>query len=185
MVERLLAPDMFSGWGIRTLSAEHPAYNPYSYHNGSVWPHDNGLIALGFKRYGFAAEAARVARAISGAGSVLRAAPDAGAVCRHASATPTDFPVQCAGRQRAAGLGGGLGVFVLQAMLGFEPDAPNGVLYLDPALPDWLPDLTLRELRVGRARGSTCGSAATGTATQVDVLDGDAGAIAVAGQEGR
>ena len=46
-----------SGWGIRTLSAEHPAYNPYSYQNGSVWPHDNGLIALGFKRYGFAAEA--------------------------------------------------------------------------------------------------------------------------------
>ena len=51
-----MAPDMWSGWGIRTLSAEHPAYNPYSYQNGSVWPHDNGIIATGFRRYGFAAK---------------------------------------------------------------------------------------------------------------------------------
>ena len=55
VVARLMAPDMRSGWGIRTLSANHPAFNPYSYQNGSVWPHDNGLIALGFRRYGFAA----------------------------------------------------------------------------------------------------------------------------------
>ena len=53
VVERLMAPDMWSGWGIRTLSAEHPAFNPYNYQNGSVWPHDNAIIALGFKRYGF------------------------------------------------------------------------------------------------------------------------------------
>ena len=53
VIARLLAPDMNSGWGIRTLSGDHPAYNPYSYQNGSVWPHDNGLIALGMKRYGF------------------------------------------------------------------------------------------------------------------------------------
>ena len=52
VAERLLAPDLNSGWGIRTLSADHPAYNPYSYQNGSVWPHDNSLTALGFKRYG-------------------------------------------------------------------------------------------------------------------------------------
>ena len=54
VVRRLMEPDMWSGWGIRTLSANHPAYNPYSYQNGSVWPHDNGIIALGFRRYGFA-----------------------------------------------------------------------------------------------------------------------------------
>ena len=57
VVERLMKPDMWSGWGIRTLSANHPAYNPHSYQNGSVWPHDNGIIATGFRRYGFATEA--------------------------------------------------------------------------------------------------------------------------------
>lgn len=58
VVTRLLQPDMWSGWGIRTLSSSNPAYNPFSYQNGSVWPHDNGIIAMGFKRYGFAKEAA-------------------------------------------------------------------------------------------------------------------------------
>ena len=69
VVARLMQPDMWSGWGIRTLSASHPAYNPYSYQNGSVWPHDNGLIAEGFKRYGYADEAGRIAHDVSKAGS--------------------------------------------------------------------------------------------------------------------
>ena len=60
---------MWSGWGIRTLSADHPSFNPYDYQTGAVWPHDNSLIALGMRRYGFAAEAAMVARDISGAAS--------------------------------------------------------------------------------------------------------------------
>jgi glycogen debranching enzyme len=64
-----MAPDMWSGWGIRTLSTDNPAFNPYNYQTGSVWPHDNRTIALGFKRYGFAAEAARIARDISEAGT--------------------------------------------------------------------------------------------------------------------
>ena len=71
VVRRLREPDMWSGWGIRTLSARHPAYNPFSYQNGSVWPHDNGLIAMGFKRYGFAEEAALIARDISEAGQLF------------------------------------------------------------------------------------------------------------------
>ncbi len=62
VVERLLADDMWSGWGIRTLSSDHAAYNPFSYHTGTVWPHDNAMIAGGFRRYGFDAEAARVAK---------------------------------------------------------------------------------------------------------------------------
>src|SRR5262249_51140033 len=63
VVARLLADDMWSGWGVRTLSSDHPAYNPFSYQNGSVWPHDNAMIAGGFRRYGFAPEAAKVAKA--------------------------------------------------------------------------------------------------------------------------
>ena len=69
VVKRLMGKDMWSGWGVRTLSADHPAFNPYNYQTGAVWPHDNSLIALGMRRYGFAAEAAAVARDISGAAS--------------------------------------------------------------------------------------------------------------------
>ena len=69
VVKRLMSKDMWSGWGIRTLSADHPSFNPYNYQTGAVWPHDNSLIALGMRRYGFAAEAAAVARDISGAAS--------------------------------------------------------------------------------------------------------------------
>ena len=85
VVARLMAPDMNSGWGIRTLSAQHPAFNPYSYQNGSVWPHDNSLIALGFKRYGFAREAGQIARDISRRRQPFPAQPVAGTLCRRAA----------------------------------------------------------------------------------------------------
>ena len=65
LVDRLMQPDMWSGWGIRTLTNQNPTYNPYSYQNGSVWPHDNSLIALGFKRYGFADAANRIAHDVT------------------------------------------------------------------------------------------------------------------------
>src|SRR4029078_8771692 len=64
VVKRLLADDMWSGWGIPALSSDHPAYNPFSYQRGSVWPHDNATLAGGFRRYGYAAEAAQVAKAL-------------------------------------------------------------------------------------------------------------------------
>src|SRR5262249_14319819 len=69
VVDRLMARDMWTGWGIRTLSADHRAFNPYNYQTGSVWPHDNAIIAMGFKFYGFSAEAARVAHDVSVAAS--------------------------------------------------------------------------------------------------------------------
>ena len=61
MARRLLAPDMFSGWGVRTLSKSAAAYNPMSYHNGSIWPHDNAIIGAGLKRFGFAKATNRLA----------------------------------------------------------------------------------------------------------------------------
>ena len=94
-LRRLMAPDMWSGWGIRTLSAKHPAYNPHSYQNGSVWPHDNGIIALGFRRYGFAAEAAAIARDIDNARAYFAAPADgsAGVLAGPPPGLPTDrFP---------------------------------------------------------------------------------------------
>ena len=142
VVSRLMAPDMWSGWGIRTLSCDHPAYNPMSYQNGSVWPHDNGIIALGFRRYGFHAEAARIARDISGAVSFfsLHQAPElyAGII-----RSPSNFPVQYLGANAPQAWAAGSSFQLLQAMLGFQPDGPAGRIYFDPALPDWLPDITL------------------------------------------
>jgi glycogen debranching enzyme len=149
VVQRLMAPDMWSGWGIRTLSAEHPSYNPYSYQNGSVWPHDNALIALGFRRYGFTAEAGRIARDLSEAASHfnLNQMPELYAGLPR---TPNGFPVQYVGANVPQAWAAGSVFMTLRAMLGLEPDAPNGRLWIDPALPRWLPDLMLIGLRLGR-----------------------------------
>jgi glycogen debranching enzyme len=150
VVRRLLEPDMWSGWGIRTLSARHPAYNPFSYQNGSVWPHDNGIIALGFKRYGFAAEAARIARDISEAASYFAGyrLPELYAGIPR---EPGTFPVQYLGANVPQAWAAGSVFHLLRALLGLEADAPRHTLSLDPVLPRWLPDLAVRKLRVGTA----------------------------------
>jgi glycogen debranching enzyme len=149
VVRRLTAPDMLTGWGIRTLSADNPAYNPFSYQNGSVWPHDNAVIALGFRRYGFALEAALVARQISGAGSCFKQhqLPELYAGIQR---TATNFPVQYLGANVPQAWAAGSVFLFLQAILGFQPDAPNERLYLDPALPPWVPDIVVSDLRVGQ-----------------------------------
>ena len=168
---RLMAPDMFSGWGVRTLSAKHPAYNPISYHNGSVWPHDNGLIAQGLARYGCHDEAARIARGIGDAASyfAMNQIPELFAgIPRNG----TDFPVQCIGANVPQAWAAGSTFSFLQALLGLEPDAPRGVLRVDPHLPDWLPEITLRALRLGDAT-LDLRFHRDGRATRVEVLRGD------------
>jgi glycogen debranching enzyme len=149
IVARLMAPDMNSGWGIRTLSAEHPAFNPYSYQNGSVWPHDNSLIALGLKRYGFAREVAQIARDISGAAShfLLNQLPELYAGVQRGD---TEFPVQYLGANVPQAWAAGSVFALLQAILGIRPDAPRGRIFVDPALPAWLPDITLYDIRLGQ-----------------------------------
>ena len=151
LVARFLEPDLWSGWGIRTLSASHAAYNPYSYHRGSVWPHDNALIALGFKRYGFAAEAARLARDIFEAAACFAGyrLPElyAGLPRR-----PGSFPVQYVGANIPQAWAAGSVFHLLQAILGLRADAPADRLYVDPTLPRWLPDVVLRGIDVGRSQ---------------------------------
>jgi glycogen debranching enzyme len=149
VVARLTAPDMNSGWGIRTLSALHPAFNPYSYQNGSVWPHDNGLIALGFKRYGFAREVSQIARDISRAAGhfLLNQLPELYSGVQRGDA---DFPVQYLGANVPQAWAAGSVFALLQAILGIALDAPRDRVFVDPALPAWLPDITLLDLRLGR-----------------------------------
>ncbi len=149
VVKRLMKPDMWSGWGIRTLSTKNPSFNPNSYQNGAVWPHDNALIALGMRRYGFVNEAAQIARDVSGAAGffMLHQMPELYAGMKR---DPTNFPVQYLGANVPQAWAAGSCFTFLQMIVGFAPDAPGGKLWIDPILPDWLQDLRIRNLSVGK-----------------------------------
>jgi len=140
---------MWSGWGIRTLSEKNPAYNPFSYQNGSVWPHDNGIIAMGFRRYGYAKEAAMIARDISEAASyfVFYRLPELYAGIKRESG---NFPVQYLGANVPQAWAGGSVFHLIRAILGLDADAHGRKLCVAPELPKWLPEITLHNLRVGQ-----------------------------------
>jgi glycogen debranching enzyme len=154
-VHRLMAPDMYTGWGIRTLSSTYPTYNPMSYHNGSVWPHDSMLIAQGFGRYGFREEAAELISALIEAG---RRFPDSRLpelFCGFPrdlrfSSRPADYLVSCIPQAWSAGM-----VFLcLRALLGLSPDLATQRLLIDPALPPWLERIDVRDMSVFDTRVS-------------------------------
>jgi glycogen debranching enzyme len=149
---RLFAPDLFSGWGIRTLSSDHPRYNPYSYHLGSIWPVEHGTFAVGFWRYGLYERVQQIARAQFEAAALFeyhRLPELFGGQPRDEQhpfpgVYPNANPLQAWSSSSVFSL--------LQAMLGLYPYAPLKMLVLDPHLPEWLPEITLRDLRVGKAR---------------------------------
>ena len=154
MSVRFMEPDFFSGWGIRTLSAAHPAFNPMSYHNGSVWPHDNAIVVLGMALYGHARSALPVVRAIYEAGvqTEYQRLPELYCgMTRGRGHRSVAYPVSCSPQAWASG-----SLFMLlQAMLGIYAEAPARVLHVrDPVLPDFLNDLTVSGLAVGRTRVS-------------------------------
>jgi glycogen debranching enzyme len=142
---------MSSGWGIRTLSANHRCYNPHSYHRGSIWPHDNAIIAAGFRRYGFVQEAGRLARDIWEATAYFDGyrLPELYAGMPRAGSS---FPVQYLGANIPQAWAAGTILHLIRTLLGLRADAPHGRLYVAPALPPWLPDLTLSGLHCGGAR---------------------------------
>jgi glycogen debranching enzyme len=152
LAARLFRPDIFGGWGIRTLASGQPRYNPMSYHNGSVWPHDNALIAAGLRRY------ARVEGVVTLLGGLVEAAwrfearrlPElfCGFSRRH-DAAPVPYPVACRPQAWAAA-----SIFLLlEAALGVEIDAlRRRIVFRAPQLPSWLPSLEIRNLRVAEAR---------------------------------
>jgi len=150
-VERLFRDDLFSGWGIRTLSSEHPAYNPYSYHRGTVWPVEQGSFALGLMRYGLHAELERLARAVFDAAGLFEEAR----LPELFGGQPRDdrhpFPALYPQANAPQAWSASTLFLIVQSLLGLYPYAPSKLLFVDPHLPEWLPDLTLRELRVGQA----------------------------------
>ena len=175
VVARLMRPDMWSGWGIRTLSAAHRSFNPYAYQLGAVWPHDNALIAMGFKRYGFGSQAAKIARDISGAAGHFadNQLPELYAGIQKDA---TNFPVQYLGANVPQAWAAGSAFTLLQSMLGLLPDAVAGRVFIDPELPDWLPDVTIKDLTVG-AQDFSIRFWRDGEATRHQVLSGDPAAV--------
>jgi glycogen debranching enzyme len=143
--------DMWSTWGIRPLSADHPAFNPYDYQTGAVWPHDNAIVALGMRRYGFSAKAAMVTRDIISAAThfLFNQLPELYAGLERSE---TNFPVQYLGANVPQAWAAGAPFMRLQAMLGLQRDAPRGKIYVDPILPEWMPDVKLVDLRFAQAR---------------------------------
>jgi glycogen debranching enzyme len=142
----------FSGWGIRTVATSEARYNPMSYHNGSVWPHDNALIAAGFARYGLKTSAATVLAGLLDASLFfdLHRLPEL--FCgfpRRPGESPTLYPVACAPQAWASGA-----VFLLlEACLGLSVSAPeHRLVFSKPVLPAFLPQVTIRDLKVNDAR---------------------------------
>ena len=151
LADRLLAPDLFDGWGIRSLSAEHVSYNPFAYHLGAVWPVEQATFALGFKRYGLDAHVDRLVEAMLRAAAASPHGRLPEALSGHGSddvSTPVPYPAANAPQAWSASAL----VQLVQVMLGLYPFAPLHVLaVVRPRLPPWLPNLTLRGVRVGRA----------------------------------
>jgi len=145
----LMRPSLFSGWGIRTVAREERRYNPMSYHNGSVWPHDNSLIASGLARYGHKSAIERIFKGLFDAASYmdLRRLPEL--YCgflRGRQRGPTLYPVACSPQAWPAGSP----LMLLQSSLGLEFDIDrNEILLRRPRLPAFLDEVTIRNLRLG------------------------------------
>ena len=152
----LLRPEFFSGWGVRTVARGESRYNPMSYHNGSIWPHDNALIGLGFARYGFKQQLETLFTGLFRAGTYMehRRLPEL--FCgfqRHAGHGPTLYPVACTPQAWASATPFAL----LQASLGLQFDPfGNEIRLSNPRLPVFLDEVMLRNLQLGSSHIDLC-----------------------------
>jgi glycogen debranching enzyme len=153
IARQLLGPSFFNGWGIRTLDEREARYNPMSYHNGSVWPHDNALIAMGLARYGYSGEAMRV---LTGVFDTARSMPLSRLpelFCgfpRQPDEGPTHYPVACSPQAWASGTAFGLLEAITGMRMGREPETGRvTVLFRNPVLPEHINLLEIHGLRLG------------------------------------
>ncbi|NYD78408.1 amylo-alpha-1,6-glucosidase [Arthrobacter cupressi] len=147
VVERLMSPEMFSGWGVRTLASDMGAYNPASYHNGSVWPHDNAVIVAGLMRYGFVHEAQRIATALLEAADYSDGRlPEL--FCgfdRRKYLQPVPYPTACSPQAWASTTP----IFLMTSLLRYDVYVSLGGLWLDPVLPDSFGELHISNAPTG------------------------------------
>ncbi|PNI08482.1 amylo-alpha-1,6-glucosidase [Arthrobacter sp. AFG7.2] len=150
VVEQLMSPQMFTGWGIRTLASDMGAYNPVSYHNGSVWPHDTALVATGLMRYGFVEEARRVATGIFDAAEHFDGRlPEL--FCgfdRGEFPGPVPYPTACSPQAWAAAAP----IQLIRALLRFDPVFTRGVVHLAPILPEGVGDFQAENVLLDTSR---------------------------------
>jgi glycogen debranching enzyme len=151
VADRLLAKDLYSGWGVRTISALHPSFNPLAYHLGAVWPVENATIALGFKRYGLDDHLDQLVEGMFGAIAHCRELRLPEALTGH-DREDLPHPLPYPRSQSPQAWSASATIQLLQTMLGIYPFAPAHVLGLvRPRLPAWLPEVTVAGLRVGDA----------------------------------
>jgi glycogen debranching enzyme len=150
--DTLMNPESFSGWGIRTVASGEARYNPMSYHNGSIWPHDNALIALGFERYGFKPEAARIFEGLFSAATHQEARRLPELFCgfiRRQHRGPTAYPVACSPQAWAAATTFGLLAACLGLHIAHEHDQ---ICFRNPVAPEFLDEVVIRNLALGPSR---------------------------------
>ena len=151
VAERFLVDDMWTGWGIRTLSRDNPAYNPIAYHLGTVWPHDNSIVAAGFARYGHRAAAARIAMGILAAAVRF----EHGSLPELWSGVPrtrASVPVPYLDANRPQAWAAGTPPFLVRSLLGLDADPVERRLIVDPDIPDDLGEIELVDLEALGAR---------------------------------
>ena len=151
LAELLMSPDFFTGWGIRTVATTEARYNPLSYHNGSVWPHDNSIIANGMAKFGFKKMAGQILLAlldVSGEVELHRLPELFCGLRRRPAEGPTLYPVACSPQAWAAAAP----FLILEGCLGISVQADRGRVVFDcPSLPEGIPQLLIRNLRCGKA----------------------------------
>jgi glycogen debranching enzyme len=149
IIARLMREDMYSGWGLRTLSTQAARYNPMSYHNGSVWPHDNALVGAGFARHGGKAQAGQLLKSMYQASLYFEDARLPELYCgfvQREGYGPVRYPVACSPQAWAAGAP----FLLINALLGLRPDAQQQILTLNhPELPPWLQSLEIGDISLG------------------------------------
>jgi glycogen debranching enzyme len=150
VAKRLLSPDLFSGWGIRTLGTSMVGYNPIGYHTGSVWPHDNALCAAGLMRYGFVREAQRVimAQLDAAVGQGGRLPELFSGLDRLELPLVVGYPSSCSPQATAAASP----LLMLRTLLRLDPWVPRGKVWLHPSLPDQIGHLYVGRIPLAGAR---------------------------------
>lgn len=171
VVERLFRSDMFSGWGLRTLSAAHVAFNPFSYHRGSVWPLEQAIFCIGLMRYRQWERLQQVAEAQFEAAALFEYWRLPEVFAGHPRDDGHPVPALYPNADSPQAWSAAAVPCMIQAMLGVTPYAPLQALVVDPHLPEWLPEITLRQVRVGDAEADLRFRRLADGNSDYDVLD--------------